>query len=166
MALTFSRFLMIPIFGWLFTENRYYAIVVVLVAGLTDMLDGYLARRLEMTSNWGKLLDPLADKLLLLTVLFYLGTYNIISLLYFYLVLVKESAMVIGASILASRGQFIGADWLGKATTIAFFGAILLIPLELKFGYLFLYLAIGLMIAAFISYLFKFLHCVGLILLR
>ncbi len=105
MLLTLSRFLMIPLFGWLFTVNIYYAILIAGLAGLTDMLDGYLARRLAMTSDWGKMLDPLADKLMLLTALFYLGTYDYIARSIFYLVLLKESAMV------AERGSWCpGAD--------------------------------------------------------
>ena len=125
MLLTLSRFLMIPLFGWLFTVNIYYAILIVGLAGLTDILDGYLARRLAMTSDWGKMLDPLADKLMLLTALFYLGTYNYIALSIFYLVLLKESAMVAGAGILVSQGKFLGGEWIGKTTTVAFFEAIL-----------------------------------------
>jgi cardiolipin synthase len=166
MLLTMSRFMMIPVFGWLFTVNRYYAIAIILLAGITDLLDGYLARRLEMTSEWGKMLDPLADKLMMLTVLFYLGINNYISISIFYLVLLKESAMVIGSGILVSQGKFIGADWLGKATTMAFFAAVLLIPFGLKVGYLCLYAALGLMIVAFVSYVMKFIRSVGLVFLR
>lgn len=161
MALTLSRFFLIPIFGWLFSLNYiYWAVVVVIIAGLTDLLDGYLARRLNMTSDWGKLLDPLADKLLLLTVLFYLGTYKYISLNIFYLVLIKESAMIIGAGILCLQGKFISADGLGKVTTLAFFSAMLLIPFDIKAGYLGLYVAVGLMLLAFARYLLKFLRSI------
>jgi len=166
MLLTLSRFVMIPVFGWLFTVNLYYALVIIALAGITDLLDGYLARRLEMTSEWGKMLDPLADKLMLLTVLFCLGANNYISFNIFYMVLLKESAMVVGSGILVSQGKFLGADWLGKVTTLAFFAAILLIPLGLRIGYVCLYVAVGLMIIAFIGYLMKFLRCVGLVLLR
>lgn len=161
MLLTGSRFLMIPLFAWLFKVNIYCAVLVLVLAGITDMLDGYLARRLAMTSDWGKMLDPLADKLMLLTALFYLGTYDYIALSFFYLVLFKESAMVVGAGILVSRGRFPGSDWLGKAATSAFFAAVLLIPLGFEIGYLCLYLAVGLMIAAFFSYLIKFLRNMG-----
>jgi CDP-diacylglycerol--glycerol-3-phosphate 3-phosphatidyltransferase len=75
MGLTMLRMLLLPVFLWLIlidsgNENtarphRWYAMAVFAVMAITDKLDGYLARKLHQTSDLGRLLDPLADKLLI-----------------------------------------------------------------------------------------------------
>ena len=64
-ALSLLRILMIPVFVWLYCAKKAYhwSAAVVVATGLTDVLDGLLARRLHMESNLGRVLDPLADKL-------------------------------------------------------------------------------------------------------
>lgn len=160
MIFTVIRIVMVPVYAWTFRVNVLYATLIVALAGLTDLLDGYLARRLKMTSSWGALLDPLADKLMLLAVLYNLMDSNLIPSIIFYLVLIKESAMVAGASLLLMKGQHIKAGWVGKATTGCFFAAILMIPIgystgiELLYtgGQYLLYLAMVLMVVALVTY--------------
>lgn len=61
MVLTGFRLLMIPVFAEVFKTSVLYATLIIALAGITDLLDGYLARRLKMVTTWGALLDPLAS---------------------------------------------------------------------------------------------------------
>ncbi len=153
MLLTLSRFLMIPLFGWLFTVNIYYAILIVGLAGLTDILDGYLARRLAMTSDWGKMLDPLADKLMLIVVLISLYTVNIVPLIVIIIVLAKELLMVLGAIFLyKNRQTVVQSNIVGKAASAAFYVAIIALVFELPYAYYMLGVAVFLTLFALVQY--------------
>lgn len=156
MALTGLRLLMVPAFALAFKASILWSTAIIALAGLTDLLDGYLARRLKMTTTWGALLDPLADKLMLLTVLYNLSVYDYIPFMVFNLVLFKESAMILGAGLLFLKGGHIAAGWPGKVTTGLFFAAMLLIPLGYRPGIFFLYTALVLMVVAFMVYVSKF----------
>ena len=69
-ALTIMRFLLIPIILiGLFTENYILSLVLILITGITDVADGCIARKYNLISNFGKLMDPLADKLTLISIL-------------------------------------------------------------------------------------------------
>lgn len=70
--LTLVRFLLIPLFVYTFfyvPEGNTYAAVIFILSGITDILDGYIARHYNQVTKIGTLLDPLADKLMILTVL-------------------------------------------------------------------------------------------------
>jgi len=73
-ALSFGRLLATPLIGWFIaTRQMEAAFYVFVVAGLSDALDGYLARRLKMLTDMGRIIDPLADKALLVTTYIMLG---------------------------------------------------------------------------------------------
>ena len=63
--LSIIRLLMIPLIIWLYCEAQQYglAVIVILLSGLTDIVDGFIARKYHMVSDFGKILDPAADKL-------------------------------------------------------------------------------------------------------
>ena len=106
------RLLMIPLFVVAyFNYSAYVAAVIYVVAWLTDALDGYLARRNNWVTDIGKLLDPLADKLMLLTVLIPL--------------VIKEFIMLFGGMLVIKRQKVVvQAHWYGKlATVVIFVGA-------------------------------------------
>ena len=73
--LTTLRVILIPVFMFFFTADMRYgniiACAVFIIASLTDFLDGHLARKWNLVTNFGKIMDPFADKLLVLTALIY-----------------------------------------------------------------------------------------------
>jgi len=108
----------------------WWAFAVVVVSGLTDLFDGWIARRFNQISEAGKLLDPLADKLTQLTVVICLATqfHELVWLMA--LCLLKEAAQVIGGLLLLRRGDEVrGSQWFGKICTFVFYSAMAAIVL-------------------------------------
>lgn len=125
-AITVVRLCTLPVFVYLLfgLDDRWAAGWVLFAIGSTDWLDGYLARRLGQVSNVGKILDPVADRLL-----FFIGVGSIIidgsvPLWFAAAVLVREVAVAIGTISLAAMGASrIDVTWFGKAATFALMGA-------------------------------------------
>lgn len=153
---------MIPIVPILFFEKMpYWALAVYLLAGLTDILDGYLARKFDQITKFGKLADPLADKLMLLTVLVCLYAGGNIPLLICVLALLKETVMIVGASILYRNNIVIQANRFGKAATLLFNPAVVLAffqPIVQPWHVVFLSIALAAAYLAMIQYALLFLH--------
>jgi cardiolipin synthase len=125
--LTGFRFLMIPLFGYMIIDGKYlYAAIVFAVAGITDILDGYIARKYKMVTDWGKIADPLADKLLQLTALTLLTIKGMIPFQFILIVAAKECFMGIGTILVYKKKNLVvQANWYGKMATSVFFIAIL-----------------------------------------
>ncbi|KUO70029.1 MAG: CDP-diacylglycerol--glycerol-3-phosphate 3-phosphatidyltransferase, partial [Clostridia bacterium BRH_c25] len=100
-ALTIIRLLLIPGFVYYFFSQMEYgiriAIVIFVVAGLTDILDGFIARRYNLITRLGIVLDPLADKLMLLTVLISITLKDQIPFWIIVVVAIKETLLMLGA---------------------------------------------------------------------
>lgn len=130
-TLTLIRIFLIPIFVIIYLLNipnwNIYADIIFIGASLTDMLDGYLARKLNQVSNFGKLWDPAADKLLVLAALLVLMDWGKIGVIVTVILLARE--FLIGAlrQVAASKGVVIAADKAGKIKTITQMAAIILI---------------------------------------
>lgn len=93
------------------------AVIFALIAGLTDLLDGYLARKMKVESDFGRLLDPLADKILVLATFTMMVAYSMIPG-WFLIVILTREFMVTGLRTLASaKGIVIAADRWGKLKT-------------------------------------------------
>ncbi len=126
-ALTIARLVMVPVFIWLYvTGHAMAALGVFCAASLTDCLDGYLARRLNQITNFGKLFDPLADKLLVVSALvchLWAGVFPLAAVL---IVAAKELLMVAGGAVLLRKGVVVQANWYGKIATIFFMAALIL----------------------------------------
>lgn len=131
--LSVFRIVLIPFFVWQMQEGQTLtAAVILIVSGLTDFLDGFLARRFHWVSNVGKVLDPLSDKLTQVTVCILL----IIQLrdywYFFAIMLFKELVMLaLGSRLVKNRVKIDGARWFGKVVTILFYVimvALLLFP--------------------------------------
>ena len=134
-SLTISRILLIPVFVYLFsdpTEDRSFAAAVIFaIAALTDLLDGYVARRRGEITNLGKLLDPVADKLLVAAGLVLLVQFQRVEV-WLVIAIIAREIIVTGARAVAAReGFIIEADSLGKVKVITqIFGIIALILQE------------------------------------
>lgn len=119
--LSLFRLFLIPVIAWLYIKKKnYYLTAVVLgVSGLTDVVDGIIARKFNMISDFGKAFDPIADKLTQIIVLFCLLSrfdYMIIPLI---LLIVKELfAGITGLLTIKKTHKVHGAVWHGKATTV------------------------------------------------
>ncbi len=123
--LTIIRFLFIPIIlYYIFTGNYLLGFIFFTVSGITDILDGCIARKFNLISNFGKLMDPLADKLTQISVLAALVIVNIIPVWILIIVVLKELIMVIGASFLYGKDVVVYSKWYGKLATVLFYLAI------------------------------------------
>ena len=129
--LTLVRFCLIPVFIYFFfsdlESNYIISAGIFLFAGFTDVLDGYIARKYNMITKWGKLLDPLADKSMQLTVIICLSYKGLVPLWAIYIIAAKEILMVIGSIVLYQERVVVSANWYGKAATVLFYLAILVI---------------------------------------
>lgn len=123
--LCFLRVALIPVFTTLFIKGSYIpAFILMIVAALTDLLDGKIARKYNMVSNLGKILDPIADKLsqiaivIILIVKFWDGYLKYILFLF----IVKELLMVLGGALLMAKGMRpVAAEMWGKVATTVFY---------------------------------------------
>ena len=130
-TLTTIRILLIPIFIKTFYSpvqgNLIYSGLVYTVAGVTDFLDGYIARRYNMVTTWGKLMDPLADKLMLITVLMCLTHRRALPNVIIITVITKEILTILGALFLYKKEKIaMGSHWCSRFATFAFFIGIIM----------------------------------------
>lgn len=125
--LTVLRFFLIPFILYFLVKDEFIlAMVFLTLSGLTDILDGTIARKFNFITNFGKLIDPLADKITQLSILWMLVLKNIIPLWLLVIVLLKEATMVAGASFLYGKELVVSSKWYGKAATVLFYLAIVL----------------------------------------
>lgn len=118
--ITMLRIILIPVFLVLaYTGNMIAALAVYIVACLTDFVDGYIARHYNQISNFGKFMDPLADKMLVLAAMCFFVENGQMAGWAVAVVLFREFA-VSGMRLLAvEQGQVIAAAWSGKVKTFA-----------------------------------------------
>ncbi|WP_455245244.1 CDP-diacylglycerol--glycerol-3-phosphate 3-phosphatidyltransferase [Petrachloros mirabilis] len=116
--ITFGRILLIPVFVVLFimpTEDRSIgAAIIFVIAAVSDLLDGYIARRTGQVTKLGKLLDPIADKLLVVSALILLVNVDRVSALVAILVIAREVTVTGIRAIAAGEGMIIAAETTGK----------------------------------------------------
>jgi len=120
-SLTIARIVAIPFFVWLLDRptpaRGFWACIVFTVAALTDVLDGYLARKLGVVSVLGKFLDPLADKLIVMAALVWMVPMGRIAAWVVVLLLAREISVMGLRSVAASEGVIISAGQEGKTKT-------------------------------------------------
>lgn len=158
--LTTIRLFLIPIFVLVFfsygTQGLIYGAVIFLIAGFTDVLDGHLARKFNLVTKYGIVLDPLADKLMLLTVLFCLSFKQIIPFWIFIVIAVKDLSMIASGVFLYKKDTVIPSNFFGKASTVLFYVAILAEALGFHIGSYLLYIAVLSAFVALINYIIIF----------
>jgi len=129
-ALTALRILLVVLFLFVFfmapAEYSWLPLQLFLLAGLTDCLDGYIARRYNLITTLGKILDPIADKLLSGAVIFCMVYSNVIPWPLFAVIVVKELYMAWGAWRCLRKKITVQADIYGKIATVTFYPAVLL----------------------------------------
>lgn len=123
----FVRIALIPVFAVLFIKEYYlWAVITMIVAALTDVFDGKIARKYNMVSNLGKILDPIADKLsqmaiVIILIIKFWNNDGIVKYIFF-LFIFKEFVMIIGGGILLSKGMRpTAAEVWGKVATVVFY---------------------------------------------
>lgn len=121
--LSVFRILLIPFFVWQMLQgNTVNAAVVLIFSGLTDILDGGLARRFNWISSLGKVLDPVADKATQVAVCLMLARRMPQFWYFFALILLKELVMLLLGGWLLKKGvRLLGARWFGKVVTTFFY---------------------------------------------
>lgn len=131
--LCYIRFLLIPFFIILYLkadEPKEYlqAAAVVLVSGLTDFMDGLIARTFDMVTEFGKLIDPMADKLTQISLIFIL----IVKIKWMFLLLIlfviMQLFMLTAGIVMLKKGKRLnGAKWFGKVCTTVFYAVMLVL---------------------------------------
>ncbi|MEN2767042.1 CDP-alcohol phosphatidyltransferase family protein [Ornithinibacillus xuwenensis] len=128
-VLSYIRLLLIPIFVYIYItadgpSDHYVSALIILLSGLTDMFDGFIARRFNQITELGKTVDPVADKLTQAAIVGCLMFRYEYMWLLVVLLIVKELFMGINGLILLKRGQKLdGAMWFGKISTAVFYAA-------------------------------------------
>lgn len=126
-SLSYIRLLLIPVFMIQYltaaeTKDYYLAGIIVVFSGLTDLLDGMIARKLNQITELGKLLDPVADKLTQVAVIICLMSRYEMMWIIVLLFVAKELFMAINDIILYRQGKKLdGAKWFGKTSTAVFY---------------------------------------------
>ena len=133
-SITVLRILLIPVFVWLFSDSSpdraLMAGLVFAGAAFTDFLDGYLARKSGQITNLGKLLDPVADKLLVASGLILLVQFQRVAV-WVAIVMIAREMIVTGArAVAAKEGFVVPADSLGKLKVVGQIGGILCLILQ------------------------------------
>lgn len=113
--LTMVRMALIPVFWYLMMTDRLHAALAVFVAAsLTDIADGYIARKYDLITDFGKLMDPLADKLMVISMLSSLAIKGIAPWAALAIIAAKEITMVTGGVILYKHQVVVYSRWIGK----------------------------------------------------
>lgn len=125
--LTIIRFLLIPIIVIACLQGEYIlAIIILTISGITDILDGTIARKYNLISDFGKLMDPLADKVTQISLLTTLFSKDIVPVWILVVVVLKEFCMVSGASFLYGKELVVSSKWYGKLATVLFYVAMVI----------------------------------------
>lgn len=127
--LSLFRLILIPVIVWLYWVRKDYfpAGVLLIVSGLTDLADGYIARRFHAVSNVGKILDPIADKLTQAAMLFCLVTrFPLMAAPFGFLVIKEVFIGTTGLLMIRKTGKVVGADFHGKVATTLLYAMMIL----------------------------------------
>ena len=164
--LTLLRIALIPVFiVLLMTGHTYISAAVFIAASLTDMLDGMIARKYNLVTNFGKLMDPLADKLLVVSALVCLTELGEIPGWAVIVILSREFMITGLRSVAASSGVVIAAGFSGKLKTVFQMSAIIALLLQnwpftylnlpIRVDHVLLWIAVALTIYSGVEYIIR-----------
>ena len=157
--LCFVRIALIPVFSVLFIKEQYIAaFITMIVAALTDVFDGKIARKYNLITDFGKFMDPLADKLLVCSALIALSDLNRIPA-WIVIVIIARDFIISGFRLIAAeKGIVIAAGWWGKIKTTVQMIMVGFLIADLKVFYIFdqvlIYLALALTLISLGDYLY------------
>ena len=127
--LSLFRLLLIPVIMWLYIvkEDPVLTTVILALSGITDIVDGIIARKCHMVSDFGKAFDPVADKLTQIAMLFCLVSRFKWMLLPLCVLVIKEvTAGILGLLVIRKTGKVDGAVWHGKTTTVSLYSMMII----------------------------------------
>ena len=157
--LSFFRLCLIPVIVWLYTvkQDHFLTLIILVLSGVTDIVDGIIARKCNMISDFGKAFDPVADKLTQMAMLFCLVSRFPYMMIPFVLLVVKEVFTGITALITIKRTNTVkGAVWHGKLTTVALYSMmaihLLWYNIPRAVSLILVGICIGIMLMSFILY--------------
>lgn len=165
--LTIARIIMIPFFvAFLMYDitgnaDKWIALAVFVAASLTDTLDGYLARKYNLVTNFGKFMDPLADKLLVCSALICFTATGKLAAWITIIIIAREFIISGFRLIAADNGIVIAASYWGKFKTVSQMIMIILMIMDIKndvFSFLtsaFVVIAVGLTVISLVDYIVK-----------
>lgn len=158
-ALTIARFAAIPVFIALLAPadggKSWPAAIVFAAAGITDQLDGWLARRWHVESRFGTVADPLADRLMIDTAVILLWYHDRLPWIALALILLRDVVLVAGYKLIVPRGYELSVSFLGKAATWILYAAISLMMVTsagTDLPYVLFWIGLGLAMAAGLFY--------------
>lgn len=124
----FRILILVPFVNFVLKEDYLCAGLVLVLSGITDMFDGYLARKLNQVTDLGKMLDPIADKVTLVTIMICLSIKFPKMLSFMIILVIKEILMLCaGAILLKSNKKPPASQWYGKLSTIIFYISVIII---------------------------------------
>ena len=165
--LTVLRVIMVPFFVFFMltgvggAANKWIALIIFCVASLTDMLDGKIARARNLVTNFGKFMDPLADKLLVCSALIALVDLNKIAAWVVIIIIAREFIISGFRLIAAENGVVIAASYWGKFKTTFQMLMIIYLVVDLQFAYanvvgmVLVYVALALTVISLVDYIAK-----------
>ncbi len=129
--LTTARLILVPVFAYLVlgAENLPAAALVFIISGITDIIDGYIAKKYNMVTDFGKVYDPFVDKLMQITAIVCLAIAKLVPMWIIAVVICKEIAMIIIGGLLYLKKIVVYSHWYGKTATVIFYAVIILMIL-------------------------------------
>ena len=162
--LTVARMIIVPFLvvflltGWGGDANRYISLALFVVASVTDWFDGYLARKNNLVTNFGKFMDPLADKLLVCSAMICMIELNRLPAWFVIIIIAREFIISGFRLIAAENGVVIAANYWGKFKTVS--QMVMIILLILNFGgvfeiltQIFVWVSLALTVISLITYI-------------
>ncbi len=131
--LTLSRILLIPVFLFITPYHPYWGALVFALASMTDWFDGYLARRMGAVTKFGIIMDPIADKFLVISALVLLVNMDLLSVWIAAILIVREFLVTALRAVALSKGTIIAAEMGGKIKAALQFIAIICLVLDQRF---------------------------------
>ncbi|MEG2719024.1 MAG: CDP-alcohol phosphatidyltransferase family protein [Clostridia bacterium] len=129
-VLTLIRLLLVPVYIVLFAHGqKYIALLVFLLASFTDLLDGIIARKYNLITDFGKLMDPFADKVMVLTAMFSMAIGNasipaVIPWTAVLILLLKELMMIVGGAVMLKQHIVVFSSMIGKVAHCVFIASL------------------------------------------